>query len=70
MKAGETKMLGMVWNMTDDTLSVTFPEPCEQVTKRGILRNLASVFDPLGLVSPMNLTGKLIYQDACNQKLP
>ena len=29
VKAGETKMLGMVWNKTDDTLRVTFPEPCE-----------------------------------------
>ena len=35
VKAGETKMLGMVWNQTDDTLGVAFPEPCEQVTKRG-----------------------------------
>ena len=69
VKAGETKMLGMVWNKTDDTLGVTFPEPCEQVTKRGILRSLASVFDPLGLVPLVTLTGKLIYQDACDQKL-
>ena len=61
VNAGETKMLGMVWNKRDDTLGVTFPEPCEQVTKRGILRSLASVFDPLGLVSPLILIGKLIY---------
>ena len=70
VKAGETKMLGMVWNKTDDTLGVTFPEPCEQVTKRGILRSLASVFDLLGLMSSVTLTGKLIYRDACDQKLP
>ena len=70
VKAGETKILGMVWNKTDDTLGVTFPEPCEQVTKRRILRSLASVFDPLGMVSPVTPTGKLIYRDACDQKLP
>ena len=70
VKAGETKMLGMGWKRTDDTLDVTFPDPYEQVTKRGILRSLASVFDPLGLVSPVTLTGILIYRDACDQKLP
>ena len=70
VKAGETKMLTMVWNKTDDTFGVTFPEPCEQVTNRGILRSLASVFSLLGLVSPVTLTGKLIYQDVCDQKLP
>ena len=52
VKAGETKMLGMVWNKTNDTLGVTFPEPCEQVTNRGRLRSLASMFDPLGLCHP------------------
>ena len=70
VKAGEMKMLGMAWNKIDDTFGITFPEPFEQVTKRGILRSLASVFDPLGLVSPVTLTGKFIYQDACDQTLP
>ena len=31
---------------------------------------LAKVYDPLGLVSPLTLQGKLIYCDICKQKLP
>ena len=39
------------------------------MTKRGILGNLAQIYDPLGIVSPITLEGKLIYREACNQKI-
>ena len=39
-------------------------------TKRGILRKLARIYDPLGLVSPLTLEGKLVYRDVCDAKLP
>ena len=31
--------------------------------------NLAQVYDPLGVVSPVMLDGKRIYREACNQKI-
>ena len=40
-----------------------------EVTKRSILACLAKIYDPLGLVSPTTLIGKLIYRDSCDQKL-
>jgi len=53
VQQGETKMLGLSWNKHNDTVAVTFPEKPAEVTKREILRFLASVYDPLGLVSPV-----------------
>ena len=38
-------------------------------SKRGILRQLASNFDPLGFLGPVLLSGKIIYRDACDRKL-
>ena len=67
----ETKLLGLFWNKDADTLGVVFPEnQRENVTKRSLLKNLASVYDPLGIVSPVTLGGKLIYRDVCDAKLP
>ena len=67
---GETKMLGLLWDKNKDTLAVTFPEKPVDVTKREVLRFLASVYDPLGLVSPVTLIGKLLYRDVCERHLP
>ncbi|XP_028405750.1 uncharacterized protein LOC114528320 [Dendronephthya gigantea] len=70
VKAGETKMLGLPWNKNDDTLSVTFPQPIFETTKREMLRFLASIYDPLGLATPTTLTGKLMYRQVCDQHIP
>ena len=52
-----------------DTFETRFPlEKCK-VTKRDILRKLALTYDPLGLVSPVHLMGKIIYQMICEKKL-
>ena len=34
-----------------------------------MLRFLASVYDPLGLTSPVSLVGKLLYREVCDQHL-
>ena len=73
VKPNESKMLGLKWDKVQDTLTVNFPRSVDRndtVTKRGILRNLAKIYDPLGLVSPVTLEGKLIYRDVCCAKLP
>jgi hypothetical protein len=68
-RQGESKLLGLPWNKREDTLSVNFPDKSASVTKRGILGNLAQIYDPLGIVSPVTLEGKLIYREVCNQKI-
>ena len=66
----DCKILGVPWNKKDDTLSVAMPSKTkEDVTKREILKTLASIYDPLGLISPVTLRGKLIYRAACDEKV-
>ena len=62
-KPSETKLLGLGWNKSEDTLSVTFPPSQTEVTKRVVLRTMAKVYDPLGLAAPILLTA------ICDSKL-
>ena len=66
---GKGKLLGVPWDKSEDILGVTFSNSPAKLTKQGILANLAKVYDPLGLVSPMMLDGKRIYRETCNQKI-
>ena len=61
VKPGETKMLGLPWNKIKDTIVVTFQEASPEVSKREMLQFLVSVYDPLGLASPLSLVGKVLY---------
>ena len=64
VKSGETKLHGLMWDKTKDTIKVAFPDQPAEPTKRGILRNIASIYDPLGLVSSVTLTGKVLLLGA------
>lgn len=70
VKSGKSRMLGLPWNKPEDTIAVMFPQAPPEVTKREMLRSLASVYDPLGLASPISLVGKFLYQEVCDQHLP
>ena len=59
-------LLGLGWDKDKDELSAKFPTEQVQPTKRGILSKLAKVYDPLGLVSPVTLEGKMIFRDVCD----
>lgn len=43
-------------------MSVMVPAEKAVATKRGVLAKLAKIYDPLGVVSPMMLSGKLVYR--------
>ncbi len=66
----EGKLLGLPWNRKQDTLSVTLTKEYDTATKIGVLSKMAKIYDPLGLISPTTLVGKLIYRDVCDAKLP
>ena len=67
-KANKSKILGLPWNKAKDILMVVYPQIHADATKRSILASLAKIYDPLGLVSPTTLSGKLIYRDVCDTK--
>ena len=52
-----------------DTVQVKFPPERAQPTKRGLLAKVAKIYDPLGLVSPTTLCGKLLYRETCDLKI-
>ena len=65
----ETTILGLFWNKSKDMLGVRFPEKEIVCTKRGILQYLASVYDPVGLVLPVLLLGKLSFREVSDLKI-
>ncbi|XP_008484590.1 uncharacterized protein LOC103521259, partial [Diaphorina citri] len=63
------KILGMGWNPTSDLFSFQVDVQDRPCTKRLVLSNLAKIWDPLGLISPVTLYCKIILQSLWNLKL-
>ena len=72
---GRAKVLGLTWDNQKDLLEFELCKLGKEInntrcpTKRGILSILASLFDPLGLTSPVTITAKIIFQELCLEKL-
>jgi len=60
-----TSALGVIWNQLDDAFLFTFAskQPTLPATKRSILSIASSLFDPLGLLSPILIVAKSILQE-------
>jgi hypothetical protein len=59
------RTLGIKWLVEADEFSFQFQKENRSVTRRVILSATAGMFDPLGLVSPLILTAKIILQQLC-----
>lgn len=61
------KTLGLLWEPEKDQFlfSTNSDSSCDDVipTKRVVLSTIARIFDPLGLISPVIVLGKLLIQD-------
>ena len=68
-KESGTKLLGLEWNESEETISISFEKRDSEPTKRGVLLTLASIYDLIGIVSPVTLMGKIIFRDICDQHL-
>eukprot|EP00794_Sanderia_malayensis_P009579 gene9579-biopygen7911 len=70
---GKTKVLGLAWDNEKDEIEFDLAKIGKmnetKPTKRGILSILASVFDPLGLISPIAVSAKILFQELCVEKL-
>ena len=70
----KTKVLGITWDMIADKFEfdltkVGKSDPEARITKRSILSMIAKLFDPLGLVSPIIVSAKVLFQELCTMKL-
>ena len=69
VKLNKTKMLGLPCNKDGDMWAVEIPSEVKNLTKRTILQKLAWIYDPLGIISPTTIIGKIIDHDVCDSKL-
>ena len=70
-KSGHTRNLGLGCNKITDKINIEIPEFSErQITKRNVLSYVASIYDPLGLISAGPIIGKLVYCELCDLKTP
>jgi hypothetical protein len=66
----QSKALGVKWNVSYDNLLFDIEiAKAEPLTKRSILKITSSMFDPLGLISPVLIVGKMIFQTATRLKI-
>ena len=68
-KCSETKILGIHWNKAGDTFEIGLPLEKYKAAKRGIVRKLASIYNPLDFISPVHLMRKIIYRMISEKKL-
>ena len=63
MDQSKEKVLGMTWDAHAD--QIRFFPVLENVswTKRGVLRQLARIFDPMGLLAAFLVRGKILMQE-------
>ena len=65
-----TRVLGVRWEVAPDSFSFSAPQIDRgDVTRRHMLSFVASVFDPLGLISPITVWGRVLLQRAAILKL-
>ena len=68
------KVLGVNWNISHNELELEISGLAKLAsqllaTKQNILKITAMFYDPLGLVWPIVLQSKLIYQSLCKEKI-
>ena len=59
----DSKALGLVWDVENNKLRVLKRNLLGISTRREMLSSLADQFDPLGILAPCLLEGKLILQN-------
>jgi hypothetical protein len=63
------RALGLQWNIERDSFGFKLNLKDSPLTRRGILATVASIYDPLGLISPVILVGRQILQRMCKESL-
>ena len=61
--------IGVQWCLESDSLLFRVTLQDKSFTRRGILSTISSIFNPLGLISPILLAGKQILQELCRDGL-
>ena len=65
----QKRVLGMAVYLASDVFPFDVKPLIEPMTHRGMLSELSSVFDPLGLVAPVLLPGRVLLQELLDENL-
>lgn len=71
MEEEQMKSLGVLWKPSEDTFHFRVKTKLgENMTKRGVLSQIATLFDPLGWLSPIIIIAKLLMQELWRKEIP
>ena len=62
-------MLDLALSKAKDTLVTEILSKVKNLAKLAIVQKLVSIYDPLGVILPRTIFGKIIYRDTCDCKL-
>ena len=70
---GEQKILATRWNFQNDNLVFDLTETASlarkvEPTKRNVISTASKFYDPLGVVSPITIQFKILFQELCKEK--
>uniref|UniRef100_A0ABD2XQ08 Reverse transcriptase domain-containing protein n=1 Tax=Trichogramma kaykai TaxID=54128 RepID=A0ABD2XQ08_9HYME len=67
----KAKIPGLYWDTHEDSLKfkVMLTPPQRNISKRSILSEVAQIFDPLGIISPVTIKAKVLLQELWLHKL-
>ncbi|XP_056093862.1 uncharacterized protein LOC130072671 [Rhinichthys klamathensis goyatoka] len=57
------RSLGLTWNLQSDTFTFRVSREKKPFTRRGILSTVNGLYDPLGLVAPVTIKGKVLVRE-------
>ena len=57
------RTLGIKWDISNDKFVFSTVSVDQAFTKRGLLKTVSSIFDPLGFLSPFTMRAKCILQE-------
>lgn len=63
------RALGVQWCIQSDSFRFKIVMPDKAPTRRNLLSTVSSVYDPLGILSPVTLQAKKILQELCRRKI-
>ncbi|XP_069133524.1 uncharacterized protein [Argopecten irradians] len=55
--------LGVSWNLDSDTFHFDVQLPVQSETRREMLSTLNSIFDPMGILSPFSIQGRILLRE-------
>lgn len=64
-----SKALGLLWDTNMDIFRYGILCKDDTQTRRSLLRTVASIYDPLGMVSPVIVSARRIFQESCRLRL-